>query len=199
MPNDRQPAPPQAETAWPLGLRVAHWTAALAALAAAGLAIYLLNPPEWSPAYVQRYRDWAGVHKALGLTALIAVLALTMGPRRRPARTGSEAQRNLARAGQAALLGLVIVAALSGYLSDALFGNGVALPGLPEIPPPFAKNTAVAEIFHSLHAPTVYAFLIVAAGHVGFALYHQLFGRDAVISRMLGLDGGQKGTQGEDQ
>jgi len=176
---------------WPFGLRLAHWVMAAAALTTAAMAIYLLSPPDWSPAYVQRYRDWIDVHKALGLIALSAAVALAVQHRRRPMRTGPDSDRRLAAIGQWTLLALVIVAALSGYLANALFGSPLAIPGLPVAPSPFARTPDVARVLSRLHTLSTYGLLILSAGHVAMAVRRQLSGKDPVLSLMLGLGSGR--------
>ena len=172
---------------WPLGLRIAHWLLAAATIGACGLALYLMNPPDWSDAYIQRYYALIDYHKAMGLIAMPTALALALQHGRRPARTGSENERLLAAIGQWILLAFVFVAAMSGYLADSLFGNSVAVPGLPVLPSPFPRTESLARIFNTIHNLSANGVLFVIAGHVAFAMWRQVFKKDDVISRILGV------------
>lgn len=172
---------------WPVGLRLSHWMMALSVLAASGLAIYLRNPPSWSEFYIQRYKDWIDIHKVVGLIALAAVIALAIQHRRRPARRGSQPEQLLARIAQGAMIVLVIIAALSGYLASSLFGNPIAIPGLPPLASPFPRVVPIARFLNSTHIWSTYGVLVLIAGHVTMAIWRQVFANDPVISRILGL------------
>src|SRR5690606_28991641 len=81
---DRKSAPPvqgradsgsvslddRAERRWPGAIVAVHWGTGLLALTVAGLAIYLLSPPDWSQPYIDRYMAWIGWHKLGGLLVL---------------------------------------------------------------------------------------------------------------------------------
>jgi cytochrome b561 len=175
--------------AWSLQLRLAHWFMALCALAAGFYAIYLLNPPEWSDVYKRRYAEQINIHKALGIGALIALLLVAACHGSRPPRAGTPNEIRLARWVQALLVSLIVALAGTGYVGSSLFGDPIAVPGLPAIPSPWAREQTVAGAVMLGHQVFGYVFLGTWLVHLVAAMRGQFVRKDRAISRMLGFQG----------
>lgn len=186
--SGRAPSPKGRGAAWPVELTIAHGLMALCAIGAAGLALFLVNPPDWSDAYVRRYVAGIEFHKVLGLAALVGAVWLAARHGRRPARTGSERERIAAAVVQTVLLALVVLTATCGYLSTAFYGQPLALPGLPPLPSPVARNTGIGGLFSTLHDLCAFSLLGLIGLHVAVAFHRQFFTSDPVIARILRLD-----------
>lgn len=172
---------------WPLGLRAAHWLLALCVIATATLAIVLVYPPEWSDPYIQRYVAGIEYHKALGLVAFIAALALALQHHKRPPHTGSALEQRAARIAHLALIVLALATPAVGFAANAFWGEGIALPGLPPLVSPVSRNERIGAVLTYAHDAGAYAFLALIALHVLAALRRQLLRRDPVITDMLGV------------
>lgn len=163
--------------------RLVHWIAAGLSLCAAGLALNLLSPPDWSEVHVQRYMAGIEHHKTLGLAALAAAAAWPWLRRPRPERSGPKWARRLATAVHLGLFAALLALPVSGYLSSTLFGNGLTLSGLVEIPPLLAKNDNLAGVLHQVHRWSAYVFLVLAGVHTTAAAVHAAR-RDGVWATM---------------
>jgi len=157
-----------------------HWGAAGLSLTAAGVALFLLSPPNWSEFYVQRYMAGIEHHKTMGLLALVLAAAWPIARTVRRPRPGAEWERALAKVVHLGLFASLITLPVSGYLSSTLYGNGLTLSGLT-VPPLLPENRALAAALHLLHKLGGYAFLALASLHTVAALTHVL--RDAAAGR----------------
>ncbi|MEZ5938359.1 MAG: cytochrome b/b6 domain-containing protein [Hyphomonadaceae bacterium] len=180
---DQRPSPSN----WSRAARAAHWLTAISALGGAGFVLVLINPPDWSNVYLDRYDRWIGVHKLLGIVALIGLIALILQHAHRPARTGPSLMRRVSALTQIVLALLTIVLAASGLIG-ALLSTGISVNGFQLVPPVSARPEAIASLLASVHDVCGYAFLAVAAAHVGAALHHHFIARDGVLARMLGTN-----------
>jgi cytochrome b561 len=170
---------------WSRGQRLAHWALALCVLSAAGLALWLLSPPDWSETYVRRYYAWIGTHKLLGLAGLVFVAVLFALHARRPPRQGGPWAKRLAAALQFALIALTAGAATTGYLADAHYGGKIVIPGVVELPSPFAYDEDAGAALSSAHHVFAYALLFAIGVHVATALVHHFVLKDHTLAAML--------------
>lgn len=164
-----------------MGETLIHWGAAGLTLTAAGVALFLLSPPNWSEIYVQRYMAGIEHHKTMGLLALVLAVAWPIARTVRRPRPGPETEQALAKVVHLGLFASLIILPVSGYLSSTLFGNGLTLSGLATLPPLLPENRAMAAALHLVHKWGGYVFLALAALHTVAALTHAL--RDAAAGR----------------
>lgn len=155
---------------WPLRTRIAHAVLAATVLGAAGLALYLVNPPDWSEPFVRRYEAGIVFHKLLGLLALIAALAMLIRRPVRSARAGPAQVRRAAALVQGALLALTLVAAVSGYVSTSLFNQPLDVAGVVSIGSPLPRHEAMGGLLAVVHEIAAYALLVLATGHIGMGV-----------------------------
>ncbi|MBS0410364.1 MAG: cytochrome b [Proteobacteria bacterium] len=83
------------------------------------------------------------------------------------------------------LYGLLLAQAVLGFLMRWSGDEAMSFFGL-QIPPPFAPwSKAAQHLTGETHEKIGWAIIILAAGHVGAAVYHQRVLRDGVLARML--------------
>jgi cytochrome b561 len=173
--------------AWPLLVRLIHWTSAALVLAALGLgvvAVVFVGDP------ALRF-DLTQTHKSLG----VAVLALTavrlfarlvtaapQPPRLPPSLLAA------ARATHLSLYALLVLLPLSGWLMATT--TPIRVPttvfGLFSLPYPLAPDLTTYRLVHAVHVAAAIALAALVALHVAAALIHALRWRDGVLARMWG-------------
>lgn len=137
-------------------------------------------------------RSWAiGLHKSLGLCALILVAARLAWRRRcaTPDFPGSAAERRLAQAAHRLLYALLLLAPLAGYLSASFTAYPMKFFGLA-LPKAGWPDATLNALFNGLHKGAVWALALLIGLHLAAALRHALRG-DGVLSRMLPLPAGR--------
>ena len=128
-----------------------------------------------------------GVHKLLGITILLLVLArlfyrLTRGaPASDP--TVPAALTGAGHLTHWLLYLLLIVVPIGGYIGTSYYG-GLDVFGL-HLPAVTGKDEKVAEWYFGLHAIGGKVILALVTLHVIGALYHKLVRKDRVVERML--------------
>src|SRR5690606_41051158 len=81
---------------------------------------------------------------------------------------------------------LALAMPLTGWLYDSASGlRPFRWFGLAEVPKLAAPDEALAGIAQRLHVTLFWLLVALVAVHVGAALYHHLFRRDATLARML--------------
>ncbi|NWH07112.1 MAG: cytochrome b/b6 domain-containing protein [Alphaproteobacteria bacterium] len=170
---------------WTISQRIIHWLTALCVLIAAGIALYLLNPPDWSEPYVRRYYAGIAYHKLLGVTGLALVLLLAALGKRGRRRPGGPIMRFAAAGVQVCLILFTALSAFSGYIANSFFGGALWLPGLGSLPSPLPYNESLGGLFTSAHQWLAYGVLFLIALHVVAALTHLFVLRDDVFSAMV--------------
>lgn len=159
-----------------------HWTIAALILIAFALGLTVDDfPKAYGPMVVN-------IHALLGVAVLVLTLVrlgwrLTHTPPALPASGGPLANK-AAKAVHVLLYALMLAAPLIGLPTLFYRGRGLDF-GLFAIPPVLPR---VPEIFHPLteaHELAAYALVLLAAGHVLAALYHQAVLKDRLMERML--------------
>jgi cytochrome b561 len=126
-----------------------------------------------------------GLHKSLGLLALLLLLVRLLWRRKHPAppALGSGWEARLATATHHALYAFLLLAPLAGYLASSFtpyalkfFGLEVAKAGWPD--------ESLNSVFKQLHVIFVWSGAGLIALHVAGALKH-LSQRDGALLRML--------------
>jgi|BEDMetMinimDraft_2_1075160.scaffolds.fasta_scaffold02322_3 cytochrome b561 len=138
-------------------------------------------------------------HVSLGIVFLFLfmgrILWRTRGGRSLPP-PGPPLLARLARAGHAALYGLMAALAVSGPLNFLLRGEEGSFFGLFPLPALLSPHRTLAHGVNEVHGFLATLLLILAALHALAALFHQFFLRDGTLARMipaLARKGGQKG------
>lgn len=172
---------------WSLPVILLHWVTGGLTLAVAGLAVFLLSPPEWSQSYIDRYMAWIGWHRlgGLGVLLLAAVWISLRCLRPRPLRTGSPNMQFAAIMAQGLMLAFLIALPVSGYLMDALINPALELPGGVSLPSPLPRHQTFSVALSYIHKWGGFALLGIVALHIAAALWHGLRPGDRTLRAML--------------
>lgn len=128
------------------------------------------------------------LHKGLGpvlfvLVAIRLVWRFVSPPPPLPAATPA-IQIRVAGAVHAALYGLLIVMAVSGYVRVMAGGFPIELLDSLGIPPLIGKNEWLASAAKAIHATAILGLMPLIFLHIGAAAYHGVVKRDGVFQRM---------------
>lgn len=165
--------------------KLLHWSIALLILGLVALGAYMVNLGYYDNGYYET-RDW---HKSLGLTVLLCG-AVFLGWKMispsppLPASMG-RLQRAAANGAHHLLYLMMFVLPVTGYIITISEGKAVPVFGVLELPALFAVSDPVRDVATKLHAWCAYGTAILAAGHAGAAIKHQLIDRDGILARML--------------
>ena len=161
-----------------------HWVVAALVLAQLALGWWMIELPK-SPAGLRA--GWFNVHKSIGITIGLLMLARLGWRARHPAPPLPASlprwQALAARANHAALYACLIVMPLSGYLGSVFSGYPIKYFGVV-LPHWGWASPALKELFSILHFGTVWLLMALIALHIGAALKHLLVNRDGVVARM---------------
>jgi cytochrome b561 len=161
-----------------------HWLMAVLLSALVLLGLYMHELP-LSPWKLQLY-SW---HKWAGVTAF-ALILFRLAWRRRHAPPPLPAtmvawERLAARAGHAALYGLMLAIPLTGWLMSSAKGFQTVYFGVLPIPDLLGKDKELGEQLAALHEFLNLLLVLTVLGHAAAALKHHLLNRDDVLLRML--------------
>lgn len=93
--------------------------------------------------------------------------------------------KQLAKLGQKALYGLIILMVISGYLISTAKGKGVDVFGLFELPALLADDADRGELAGEIHEIIATVFISLVVIHVLAALLHHFVFKDRTLKRML--------------
>ncbi len=126
-----------------------------------------------------------GLHKSLGLLALLLVVIRLLWRRRNPAPQpiGAGWEANLATATHHALYAFMFMAPLAGYLASSFTPYAIRFFGL-ELPKAGWPDESLNSVFKLLHVALVWGGAGLIALHVAGALKHAIK-RDGTLQRML--------------
>lgn len=157
-----------------------HWAQAVIVIGLLWLGWTMIDLPkgaERSAAY--------GLHKSLGLLALLFILVRLAWRYRNPppasAISGWEAR--LASATHHALYGLLLLAPLAGFLASSFTPYAIKFFGF-ELPRLVGPNETLNSVFKLAHYGFVWGIAGMIALHLGGAIKHLAL-RDGTLSRML--------------
>jgi cytochrome b561 len=163
--------------------RLFHWVTVLLVLVMIPVGLTMIQAiprPVQDPLFI--------LHKAIGpIVFVVVVLRLIWRAFNPPPPLPADMprwQRIAARTVHALLYVCLLVMPITGYVRVTTGGFPLEFLQALGIPPLFAKNEPVGEVFSTIHAITVTLLLILIAMHVGAAAYHGLVRRDGVFSRM---------------
>jgi cytochrome b561 len=127
-------------------------------------------------------------HKNVGVIVLLVMVVRAIYRRMRPPpplpKDMPQVQRRIAAASHAALYALLFLMPLAGYVRVRAGGFPIEwldAMGLPTLVP---RSDQLAEIAKTIHYFGSFAIAVLIALHVGAALFHGIFRRDGIFSRM---------------
>jgi cytochrome b561 len=167
-----------------LTARVLHWTVATLVLLMIPLGIVIAN--EWGgPAQQFLYN----LHKSIGATLLPLVVIRLLYRLTHPAPplpSGIPAiQQFAAHATHWALYVLILLQPIVGYIMTSAYPAPVPFFGLFNLPSIWPENRALSEQLSVVHLYLGVAIAVVAAVHIGAALFHHFVRKDRVLMRMI--------------
>jgi len=170
--------------AYTMTARVLHWVTAALVLTTIPLGVVIAN--EWGgPAQDFLYN----VHKSIGVTLFPLVLVrliyrLSHPPPPLPDDIPA-IQRLAAHATHWALYLLLLVQPIIGYIMTSAYPAPVPFFGLFELPLLWPPDRALSDALTLVHRNLGILIAVVAAMHIGAALFHHFVRKDRVLMRML--------------
>lgn len=153
-----------------------HWLVAAAVFAQLALGWWMGTVAKTPPGL---RAAWFNLHKSIGLTVALLVLAWLAGRAwRKPADALPRWQRIAARANHGLLFALMLLLAASGYLGSSFTPYPVRYFGW-QLPLWASPWPAGKEAMSLLHLGAVWLLMAVLAAHVGAALWHWMHGHAA--------------------
>lgn len=130
-----------------------------------------------------------GLHKSLGVTVLLLVLARAAwhvySRRPDPVETLSPRDRRGAAGMHYLLYALMILMPLSGWAMSSAFGRPVSFFGLFTLPDFVAPDPDLGKALAARHRQIAWVIIVAVSLHAGAALWHHFVRKDAVLRRML--------------
>jgi len=164
--------------------RVLHWITAILVLAQIVLGILIAN--KWTGAWQDQLYD---LHKSNGAVLIPIILIRILyrwGHRPPPLPADIPAiQQFAAHATHYLLYGLVVVQVFLGWIGTASYPAPVPIYGLFNLPSVWPENRALSEQLLFVHRIVGISIAVVAAMHIGAALFHHFVRKDRVLMRMI--------------
>ncbi|HYD17089.1 MAG TPA: cytochrome b [Patescibacteria group bacterium] len=161
-----------------------HWLTALLVVTLLCVGLYMVRA-EKNASLIQLY----GLHKSFGVTVLTLTFFRMLWHvyTRKPAIvTGlPKWEQWAAHTGHFFLYICLFGMPLSGWLMSSAFGRTVSFFGLFSLPDLIGQDQARGAQLAALHEYLAYALIGMIAIHVGAALRHHFFIKDATLKRML--------------
>lgn len=167
-----------------LTARVLHWIVATLVLLMVPLGIVIAN--EWGgPAQQFLYN----LHKSIGATLIPIVIVRLLYRINHPAPPLPSdipaIQQFAAHATHWALYVLILAQPIVGYIMTSAYPAPVPFFGLFNLPAIWPANRALSEQLSVVHLYIGIAIAVVAAMHIGAALFHHFVRKDRVLMRMI--------------
>jgi cytochrome b561 len=164
--------------------RLLHWTVATLVLLMIPLGIVIAN--EWGgPAQQFLYN----LHKSIGATLIPLVIIRLLYRLAHPAPPLPSdllaIQKLAAHATHWALNALILVQPFVGYIMTSAYPAPVPFFGLFNLPPIWPEDRALSDALVFVHRNLGILIAIVAAMHIGAALYHHFVRKDRILMRMI--------------
>jgi cytochrome b561 len=164
--------------------RVLHWTVAVLVLLMLPLGLVIAN--EWGgPAQTFLYN----LHKSIGATLIPLVIIRLAYRLTHPAPPLPDdlpaMQRFAAHATHWALYVLILAQPIVGYIMTSAYPAPVPFFGLFNLPPIWPADRPLSEALTLVHRNIGILIAIVAAMHIGAALYHHFVRKDRILMRMV--------------
>src|SRR5262245_57300202 len=164
--------------------RALHWITAILVLLQIVLGIIIANKliePWQDPLY--------NLHKSNGAVLIPIILFRVFYRWSHPAPALPadipQIQQYAAYATHYLLYALVVVQVFLGWIATAAYPAPVPIYGLFNLPSIWPENRALSEQLLSVHKVVGIAITIVAAMHIGAALYHHFVRKDRILMRVI--------------
>jgi cytochrome b561 len=164
--------------------RVLHWITAVLVLGMIVVGFIIAN--EWGGPL----QEWLyNLHKSTGIVVLPIVLVRLVYRWMQPPPPLPDdipaIQQLAAHGTHYALYVLLIVQPLLGWIATSAYPAPVPIYGLFNMPLIWPANRALSEQLFVVHRYLGVAIAVVAATHIGAALFHHFVRRDRILLRML--------------
>ncbi len=159
---------------------ILHW---LIALILVGNGILAMMVDQWPR---EQRPPIVNIHALFGVAVVILTLWRIVNRVTHPAPPlppGEGFVEKAAKAVQGLLYLATLALPLSGLVALWLRGRGVDF-GFFQMPAMLAENRATARSVKEVHELLFWGTMVLAAGHAGAAIWHQIFLKDNLISRM---------------
>ncbi len=164
--------------------RLLHWVIAVLVLLMLPLGVVIAY--EWGgPAQTFLYN----LHKSIGATLIPLVIIRLLYRLTHPAPPLPDdlpaIQRFAAHATHWALYVLILAQPIVGYVMTSAYPAPVPFFGLFNLPAIWPENRALSEGLSLVHRNLGIMIAVVAAMHIGAALYHHFVRKDRILMRMV--------------
>jgi cytochrome b561 len=164
--------------------RVLHWITAILVLAQIVLGILIAN--KWTGPWQDQLYD---LHKSNGAVLIPIILIRILyrwghPPPPLPADIPA-IQQFAAYTTHYLLYGLVVAQVFLGWIATDSYPAPVPIYGLFNLPSIWPENRALSEQLLAIHKVVGISIAVVAAMHIGAALFHHFLRKDRVLMRMI--------------
>jgi cytochrome b561 len=164
--------------------RFLHWLIATLVLFMLPLGVVIAY--EWGgPAQTFLYN----LHKSIGATLIpLVIIRMLYRFNHEPPPLPDDLaaiQRFAAHATHWALYVLILAQPIVGYIMTSAYPATVPFFGLFDLPAIWPENRALSEALALVHRNLGIAIAVVAAMHIGAALYHHFVRKDRILVRMI--------------
>ena len=171
--------------------RVLHWVTAVLVFCALFIGFVMVNS-------VSRYAELVIVHKTLGVTILVLMLARVINrlTHRSPAlpSTVGTLERKVVVLSEVSLYALLLIQPLLGWAMVSAGGAPVVLLGSIRLPRVAPFDADLFWVLRQAHSVVAYALMAAIAAHISAIVLHTVTLRDRMIERMtFGLTSGRRG------
>lgn len=167
-----------------LTARVLHWTVAALVLLMIPLGFVIANE-QGGPAQEFLYN----LHKSIGATLLPLVIIRLLYRLTHPAPPLPSdlpaIQQFAAHATHWALYVLILLQPIVGYIMTSAYPAPIPFFGLFNLPALWPEDRALSDRLVAVHLYIGIAIAVVAAMHIGAALFHHFVRKDRVLMRMI--------------
>ena len=164
--------------------RFLHWLIAVLVLFMLPLGIVIANELG-GPAQTFLYN----LHKSIGATLIPLVIIRLLYRLTHPAPPLPDdlhpLQAFAAHATHWALYALILAQPIVGYIMTSAYPAPVPFFGLFNLPSIWPENRALSTQLSAVHLYLGIALVVVAAMHIGAALYHHFVRKDRILMRMI--------------
>lgn len=162
-----------------------HWTTAVLVLFMIAAGITMLRLPEG-----ETQNLLFNLHRSVGVLLFPLVLIRLIYRWRNPPPPLPDdlppLMKFAAHLNHYALYALLLLNPLLGWWATSAFGAAVNVFWLFELPPIVAQNKPLSDTLLMVHATVGLLITLLAAMHIGAALFHHFIRRDRILLRMLG-------------
>ena len=161
--------------------RVLHWLTAALVFCALFIGFVMVNS-------VHQYATLIMIHRTLGVTILVVVLArvinrLTHRAPPLPATVGA-LERKIVLLSEVSLYALLLLQPLIGWAMVSAAGGPVVVFGSLRLPRIAPFDAQVFWVLRQAHSVIAYTLMATIAAHISAVLFHTVALRDRLIERM---------------